>query len=59
MWVWDKTGGRFIGKKVHAPALDASEVNDDVVGEPALEKATATHLNSEAKRRKAKVRQRP
>jgi len=59
IFLWNKTGGQFIGK-AQPPSLDATELNNDDIHEPALASATAPNANGDAKRRsKAKVRQRP
>jgi len=55
IWIWNKTGGRFVGEKADPPSLDESEVNDDDT-DAALNSATASTPNGEARRRKNKIK---
>jgi hypothetical protein len=60
IWIWRKTGGRFIGNKAEPPTLAESDLIEEEETEPALQSATASSPNAEAiRRRKAKVRPRP
>jgi hypothetical protein len=58
IWAWKKTGGRFIGSKADSPALDEIDVNGGDEKDPAILNATAPNPIGEAKRRRAKARQR-
>ena len=60
LFIWRKTGGRFIGNKADPPSLSDSDLIEQDETEPALQNATASSLNDETmRRRKAKVRPRP
>jgi hypothetical protein len=55
LWLWKMTGGRFIGSKVE-PLVPESDVDGDESN--AVLGATAANPVGEAKRRRAKARQR-
>ncbi|KAF2671503.1 hypothetical protein BT63DRAFT_412527 [Microthyrium microscopicum] len=59
VFLWNKTGGRFIGGSVDVPYLnDDEKIEHDI--NPAIKNATASSANGEARRRNnAKVRRRP